>query len=351
MLPPVQRDILQLPAELSPFSAFCAEVGCELAWVQGPGGNASIKRHGILWIKASGTWLSQALVEAIFVPVELQAVHAQIAQGDDTPLAPLPGWKLRPSLETTLHGLMPHAYVLHIHSIAALTWAVRTDAEACFERLLEGKLRFRFVPYARPGAKLTAATREALRASPCDYLVLGNHGVLLGAETLAELRMLLARSEALLAPEPTHTLGVARACDAAPRFEAPHGYRLPEDPRTHALAKQLLPRVYHGALYPDHTVFLGPVPIVAQPGDVQACIDAYSASFGERPVYVIVAGRGVCVSQSARPAVDAMLTCWALVLSGLEADAPLAPLRPEDNAELSSWEPERYRRALKAQCR
>jgi len=197
--------MLQAPAELAPYRSFCARVGSELTWVQGPGGNASLKDHELLWIKASGTWLSQAEAETIFVPVELAAVQAQIARGDDTPLAPLPGWKLRPSLETTLHGLLPQRYVLHIHSIAALTWAVRADAEACFARRLAGKLPFCYVPYARPGAKLTAATRDALQRGACDYLVLGNHGVLLGAETIAQLHALLLRSEALLAPQTTAT--------------------------------------------------------------------------------------------------------------------------------------------------
>jgi rhamnose utilization protein RhaD (predicted bifunctional aldolase and dehydrogenase) len=340
-------DMMQPPTELAPYRSFCARVGSDLAWVQGPGGNASLKHKDVLWIKASGTWLSQALSEAIFVPVELKAVHAQITCADDTPLQPLPGWKLRPSLETTLHGLMCHRYVLHIHSIAALTWAVRADATACFARLLEGKLPFRYVPYARPGAKLTAATREVLQSGDCDYLVLGNHGVLLGAETLSELRDLLVRSEALLQPQTTR-----HDTQAAPRLEAlgvsPDDYRLPKDPRTHALASTLLPLVRSGALYPDHTVFLGSVPVVAQPRDVQACIEEHFVCFGSKPAYVIVVGRGVCVAQNARPAVDAMLVCWALVLSGLEAGAPLAPLRAEDNAELSGWEAEQYRRALEA---
>lgn len=79
MLGPNPSDVLQPPTELAPYLSFCARVGSELAWVQGPGGNASLKDRGVLWIKASGTWLSQALVEPIFVPVELSAVHAQIA--------------------------------------------------------------------------------------------------------------------------------------------------------------------------------------------------------------------------------------------------------------------------------
>lgn len=344
---PIPSDMLEAPAQLAPYRSFCARVGSELAWVQGPGGNASLKHGDLLWIKASGTWLAQAEAEMIFVPVELAAVYAQIARGDDAPLSPLPGWTLRPSLETTLHGLLPQRYVLHIHSVAALTWAVRADAEASLAQRLDGKLRFRYVPYARPGAKLTAATQNALDSGACDYLVLGNHGVLLGADTLPELRALLLQSEALLEPRALCTDSTP-PLDAAQLGVASDLYRLPEDSRTHALASTLLPLVQHGALYPDHTVFLGPIPIVAEAGGVGACIERHRARFGSHPAYMIVAERGVCVARDARPAVEAMLACWALVLSGLEAGAPLAPLRAEDNAELSGWEAEQYRQALEA---
>ena len=41
--------------------------------VQGAGGNSSVKQDDVLWVKASGAWLSEAKEKEMFVPVELAA--------------------------------------------------------------------------------------------------------------------------------------------------------------------------------------------------------------------------------------------------------------------------------------
>src|SRR5262249_61363042 len=49
-----------------------ARIGTDPALVQGPGGNTSLKRDGTMWIKASGTWLSQAREPSIMVGLALR---------------------------------------------------------------------------------------------------------------------------------------------------------------------------------------------------------------------------------------------------------------------------------------
>jgi rhamnose utilization protein RhaD (predicted bifunctional aldolase and dehydrogenase) len=44
-------------------SAYCAEIGRDPLLVQGAGGNVSWKANDTLWIKASGTWLADAMVK------------------------------------------------------------------------------------------------------------------------------------------------------------------------------------------------------------------------------------------------------------------------------------------------
>ena len=41
-------------------SKFCAQIGKRSLLVQGAGGNVSFKDNDVLWIKASGFWLSQS---------------------------------------------------------------------------------------------------------------------------------------------------------------------------------------------------------------------------------------------------------------------------------------------------
>ena len=38
--------------------------------------------------------------------------------------------RLRPSIETTVHALMPQRVVVHVHCVNTIAWAIRSDAEA-----------------------------------------------------------------------------------------------------------------------------------------------------------------------------------------------------------------------------
>ena len=46
-------------------------LGSNLDWVQGAGGNTSVKDNGVLWVKASGFWLADAQNKNIFVLIRL----------------------------------------------------------------------------------------------------------------------------------------------------------------------------------------------------------------------------------------------------------------------------------------
>ena len=59
------------PAELQQLKEVSARVGRDMTLVQGAGGNTSVKEGDVLWVKASGAWLSEADKRDIFVPVDL----------------------------------------------------------------------------------------------------------------------------------------------------------------------------------------------------------------------------------------------------------------------------------------
>lgn len=317
--------------------AMSARLGADPMIVQGGGGNASLKVDDVLWVKASGLWLANAEREPMFVPLRLSAVRAAIAAGDPDPVQahvlpqPADAPSLRPSIETTLHALLRHRVVAHVHSIHALTAAVQVDAEEIVRERLQG-LAWAFLPYARPGLPLTEAV-ASLGARQPDVLVLGSHGLVVGAPDCATAEARIRDVEARLAVEARAT--AAPDLPGLSALAAARGLAVPTDARLHQLALDpfACERVVRGALFPDQVVFVGPR--LAYLDD--ATVDAPCR---------LVPGRGVLVSPDLTPGQEQLLLCLALLMVRLPERASLAWLPDDEVAALLGWEAERYRKAL-----
>ena len=245
-----------------------------LCGLQGAGGNTSIKRDGVMWIKASGTWLVDALAQDIFTPVRLDPLRKAIADGDPRAAAAVDfvdtqrnAGGLRPSIETSVHAIIPAPVVVHIHCVNTIALAVRHDGEALARERLRphADLALAFVPYRKPGLPLAHAIAERL-SKGTNVLVLANHGLVVAGETVAEVADRIERvCETLSVPA-----RVAPRVDAEKLAAIVEGsdYRLPHDLATHAVAldPKSLAIARRGSLYPDHVVFLGP-------GLVEASVD------------------------------------------------------------------------------
>ena len=66
----MSHNVPDEPAELSAVRAMSKRIGNDLSLAQGSGGNTSIKDGNVLWVKAYGTWLSEAEEKSIIVPVD-----------------------------------------------------------------------------------------------------------------------------------------------------------------------------------------------------------------------------------------------------------------------------------------
>lgn len=327
--------------------AVSARVGADIALVQGGGGNSSCKHRGVLWVKASGRWLARALTQPMFVPLDLAALHRGIADDDDgaaarARLAAPDTEGLRPSIETSLHALLPHPVVLHAHPVGALAWlACRTD-DAEFARRLHG-LPWRRVPYARPGLALTQAVRQALADTPADVLLLDNHGIVVGADTPGAAEALLREVSARLddgEPGDPHRLAADRALLLS--LATGTDYRPAPDPACHALALDARQRDWAagGAPYPDHVVFLGGGLPVHGPTDRPGIAAAQAPA-------LLIAGAGVLVHRGLDAGALAMLRCLADVAWRVAArpDAQAVYLPEAEVQALQQWDAEKFRRS------
>lgn len=328
---------------LAVLAAFSARIGADRRLVQGAGGNTSLKRGDAeLWVKASGKWLAAAEREDVFVGMDLAAIRRGLASGDAEPgpAMRLSAGVLRPSIETTLHALLPHPVVVHVHSVNAIAFAVRRDGPALVAERLAG-LRHAWVPYARPGLPLTRAVQAVMHSAP-DILLLGNHGLVVGAADTAAAAALLDAVEARLAL-PERTAPPADAARLASIAAASAGRYRPAalaeahwaatDPISFGLAGR-------GALYPDHVVFLGASPV--------PCLDRAATTLPPDAALLLVEGAGALVRAELGAGGEEMAACLGLVLARLDAAAPIAVLTGPEEAELLGWDAEHYRQSLNA---
>lgn len=161
-------------------------------WIQGAGGNLSVKDGSHLYIKASGVRLDETRREADLVEVDVAPVSAAIAaiHTDDAAgelayagaLRPNAGKGFstgKPSMETGMHLFLPGKWVFHFHSLAALLMAhehkVRPERFTSWVLAHAGG-KIHMTPPVRPGLLLSTYVQKYAAAT---FFVLENHGVLI----------------------------------------------------------------------------------------------------------------------------------------------------------------------------
>lgn len=336
------------PSDFEALCRFSARIGADPTLIQAAGGNTSVKDGAVMWIKASGMLLAEAMARDVFVPCDLPAMRAALAGGEARADRPgefsLRDGGLRPSIETSLHAVFPHRIVTHVHCVNTLALAIRADAEALVAARLTG-FDWVFVPYTKPGANL-AASVAAARGARTDVVVLGNHGLIVAAETVVAADRLLARVAAALAA-PIET---ARPDLAALAARAGDGFvPLPADHPLHGVAclPRLLAAALTGSLYPDHVIFCGVGATALQPGERPAeALHRQEAAGLPPPPFLLVPGAGALIRHDATDGARALACCLGDVLIRLEAGAQVQPLTLAQNAELLDWDAEKYRQSL-----
>ncbi|MDX0678833.1 class II aldolase [Sinorhizobium medicae] len=343
--------MLQSP-EFEALLDLSARVGADTDLVQGAGGNTSIKEGGTLWIKASGLWLAHARQRDVMVPVALGPLLDALERDDpaaekaqDFVVKDLNPSGLRPSIETTVHALMPQKVVVHVHCVETIATAVQSDAASIAAEKLDG-IPFAFVPYARPGLPLAKAIAERIEEDT-SVLVLGNHGLAVAAETVSDSARLLGEvSQRFAAP-------VRRApsadIEALSRLAVNSSYQLPDDARLHDAATDLesCRIAAGGSLYPDHVIFLGKGSVIAAPGDNASSLEEGFLRGGESlPPVLLFPGKGALVLKDVSAGALAMARCLSDVTARIPDSARLRYLTDAENAELLGWDAEKYRQQL-----
>lgn len=325
--------------QLDRLNKLATEIGTDIRLVQGAGGNISLKDDATLWVKASGTWLSEAMKRQIFVSLDLHSVRKALAAGsEDFTTAIKENSGLRPSIETSLHALMPQRVVIHVHSINTLSWAVRLDGKLAVAEKMRG-LQWAWVDYVRPGLPLTCAVVKALAATPgASVLLLANHGLVVSGDSIEEAKALLQEVEKRLMPKGAVDIEIG-ALTVLDNLR-PEGSRLPANVKIHRLAQvEYFTQWLSGVLYPDHVVFLGSEIPVVTAKNIHALDDVLNAY----PYCAAIEGQGLILGDKCSAGAEAMLECLALLAPLLPEKENVRYLTANEIFELTNWDAEKAR--------
>ena len=333
-------------------SGLAAKLGENPLLVQGAGGNLSWKQGGTLWIKGSGTWLANANKDNIFVPVNLLMLNEALIENNfDTKPRLIGKHLLHPSIETTLHALMPQKIVAHLHSIEALIFLVDKDSQKIISQLFtespDEAIHVAFVDYHKPGPKLAEATKEVIGKNPkTNVIFLKNHGIVVGANSTTEIFTILQKISSKIQQEGKKSAQFFRSelptVPSAFRTE----YAAFQDIAVQALAldSSLFKRLRSDwVLYPDHAVFLG---ATAFTYDSWEQFSIRHKDQVDMPELIFIENIGVYIKSEFNISKRAQLRCYYDVISRVNSNANLSPLNSQQVNELLHWDAEKHRQAI-----
>jgi rhamnulose-1-phosphate aldolase/alcohol dehydrogenase len=170
-------------------------LGSDLRITNFGGGNTSAKLVGadplsgaptkVLWVKGSGGDIGSMRLggfSTLYLDklLSLRSIYRGLAHEDEmVALYNHCTFNLNPratSIDTTLHGFVPHAHVDHVHADAVIAIAASEDAEALTREVFGGELGF--LPWQRPGFDLGLKLGAMAEANPhYEGVVLGGHGL------------------------------------------------------------------------------------------------------------------------------------------------------------------------------
>lgn len=284
----------------------------------------------------------------MFVPVELDPLLLALEADDpraeksiDFVRESLNANNLRPSIETSVHAVLPQKVVVHIHCVDTIALAVQNQAEQQFKKLLKA-FNWLWVPYYRPGLPLSRYIASHLDSNT-NVIVLGNHGLVVAADSVEEAADLLERVR----------VAVKQPDRDAPAFKSDALLALCNNTQyepskclaTHAVAmdETAFTTATGGSMYPDHVIFLGSGTQVVSP---YVSIEGVVAQLESQPMSIVVPELGVLIHTDANASQHAMARCLSDVCIRVSADASIRYLSIDEEYQLLNWEAESYRQSI-----
>ena len=234
---------------------------------------------------------------------------------------------------------MPHRVVLHSHPIDLIANTLSEETSHKLHKKLSN-FSWQLINYARPGYPLANLIKKSISKKKSNVLILKNHGLIVGAETVKKAEKLQNDVINKMKIEPRNT--------TSPKLKELHkiiellpNSKLPSKDIIHSLATDEWSfKIAKGsAPYPDHVIFCGAKPLIIY--DLNINLDVIK-NFD----YCIIPEIGVLIFKEESKNLEIMLEMQALIYLRLKINSPVKLLSKRECKELEFWEAENYRKKL-----
>lgn len=319
---------------LQEYIDLCRCIGSWPDWVQGPGGNCSIKEDNRLLVKRSGALIADTTEEKGWVLCDSRRINEALVAGEEDISSCVMEGSGKPSIEAFLHTF-PSRIIVHLHP-APLMNLLCSDS---IESLHYEEIPNRIIPYCKPGIPLTHALQKVYDPSIPLYF-LKNHGVILMANTVAEiLSMMMRLREDLFDKQQLST----NICLASTLYRLIHtltGKRLLVRPYLQ-LNVRSRERIFF-PYSPDIAVFLQKAALVIEnpQTDYETYLQDYIKTYGTLPSVIGTSNAIYIIGSS----IEACSSTYEILMAYYTIPVGSTHLTETDYSELVNWDKEKARR-------
>ncbi|HHW00831.1 MAG TPA: class II aldolase [Clostridiaceae bacterium] len=198
-----------LDERLKELEVMSQTVGKRIDYVQGGGGNTSVKLNDeLMAVKASGYKLNQITENEGYVVVNYKNIadyydkvdlnsgvdyekdSGEFVKKNIVEFERLKGKNLRPSVEAGFHSILAR-YVIHTHSVYANILCCSAEGREIAEKIFKDEdFAFIWVPYINPGFSLTLKIKEGIaeisekKGKKPEAVFMKNHGLIVNSDDL-----------------------------------------------------------------------------------------------------------------------------------------------------------------------
>ena len=345
--------------QLAAFARLSATLGARADYVQGGGGNTSVKLDGgKMAIKASGFRLSDITETSAYAVLDYEAIHRFYTENEPEDLADVEAdgaactkantlqiegiEPLRPSVEAGFHSILK-TYVAHTHSVYAnLACCAKECREIAEKAFADADYSWGHVPYTDPGANLTFAIRNELSRVKKEtgrtpsVILMQNHGIIAHDDDADRCLAIHADANERLA----RAFGLSDGDFPAVKLRAEGDLLVTDTPY---LAEQLsggrypYKRLMTEPLYPDQMVFLADTLFEGEDEPAEGTCNLNENA--GKVVFRMPEGKAQVIAET--------LTAVTFIMEHIrEAGYELSTMGEAAQDFIANWESEKYRKSL-----